>query len=139
MGPDELNQQPLSEFESQISGPLQITVGAFAGAELIGIASLRQEGKSKSRHRANIWGVYTKEGHRGLGIAWRLMDMLIDEAKSNSEITMLDLKVHSLNAPAKALYESFGFACYGTQQNTLLVDGNYIHEELTDLNLGKRV
>ena len=139
MGPEELNQQPISEFEKQISGPLQIAFGAFVGAELIAIAGLRQEGKSKSRHRANIWGVYTKEIHRGQGIARQLVDMLIGEAKSNPEITMLDLKVHSLNAPAKALYASLGFTCYGTQQNTLLVNGNYIHEELMDRNLGKRV
>jgi hypothetical protein len=64
MGPEELNQTSIEEFQRQICGPLQIAIGAFVGAELIGTACLRQEGKSKSRHRANIWGVYTNENYR---------------------------------------------------------------------------
>jgi ribosomal protein S18 acetylase RimI-like enzyme len=138
MGPEELSQQPISEFEKQICGPLQITFGAFVAVKLISIAGLRQESMSKRRHRATIWGMYTKEGYRGRGIARQLVDILMNEAKSNPEITMLNLNVHSLNAPAKALYASLGFTCYGTQHNTLLVNGKYIHEEQMELNLGKR-
>ena len=138
MGPEELNQQPITEFARQISGPLQITFGAFVAGKLISIAGLRQEGMSKRRHRATIWGVYTQENYRGQGIARQLMDILMSEAKANLEITMLNLNVHSLNATAKALYASLGFTCYGTQHNALQVNGEYIHEDQMELNLGKQ-
>jgi ribosomal protein S18 acetylase RimI-like enzyme len=133
---EELTRLPMSEIEKQVVGsPFQLVFGAFLAGQLISIAGLRREAMRKLRHRAVICNVYTKEAHRGKGIARKLMNVVLSEARSNTEITMLNLSVHSQNAAAKALYASLGFVCYGTQHNTLLVNGQYVHEEQMELNL----
>jgi ribosomal protein S18 acetylase RimI-like enzyme len=133
---EELTQLSLAEFEKQLAGSgLQLSFGAFLAGQLVGIASLRREALKKIRHRALLCHVYTREMHRGRGIARALMSALLNEARANPEITMLNLAVHADNTAAKSLYASLGFVCYGKQHNTLLVNGRYVHEELMELNL----
>jgi RimJ/RimL family protein N-acetyltransferase len=134
--PDELEQLPITEFEKQITGtPFPIVCGAFSDNILIAIAGLRRDSMRKVKHRAVVCYLFTSKAHRGKGIARKLMDALMIEAKSSTELTMLNLAVHSKNVAAKALYTSIGFVAYGIQQNTLFVNGEYVHEEQMELNL----
>ena len=40
------------------------------GDKLVGIVGVRGDARRKIKHRAMIWGVYTKASHRGRGIAY---------------------------------------------------------------------
>jgi RimJ/RimL family protein N-acetyltransferase len=63
------------------------------------------------------------------------MRVLLDDVRSSGEVSMLYLSVHSRNIAAKALYKSIGFRAYGLQRYSLLVDGEYVDEELMDLRV----
>ncbi|WP_435106320.1 GNAT family N-acetyltransferase [Arhodomonas sp. AD133] len=51
-------------------------------------------------------------------------------ATSTQTLRHLTLRVATVNASAKALYESVGFRCYGAEPESLMVDGEYYDEDL---------
>ena len=63
-----------------------------------------------------LTSVAVKEKYRNKGIAKKLMDSFIDEAK-NRNIAFINLEVRASNAPAIALYEKYGFEKVGTRKN----------------------
>lgn len=63
-----------------------------------------------------LTSVAVKEKYRNKGIAKKLMDSFIDEAK-NRNIVFINLEVRASNAPAIALYEKYGFEKVGTRKN----------------------
>jgi GNAT superfamily N-acetyltransferase len=62
-----------------------------------------------SGNRAHIMNVYTKEAYRRKGIAKRLVEMLMDEARGMG-VTHLSLDATDMGRP---LYESLGFQASG--------------------------
>lgn len=133
---EELRSTSISDFETQLrSSELQSVYGAFGGRELVGIIGLQRDAKKKIRHRAKVWGVYTKASYRGQGIARELMRALLDDVRSSGKFSLLYLSVHVRNIAAKALYRSIGFETYGLQRHSMLVDGEYIDEELMELGV----
>jgi ribosomal protein S18 acetylase RimI-like enzyme len=109
--------------------------GAWSRNQLVGIIGLSRDPARKLRHRANVWGLYTKPSYRAQGIARALMQAVLDAANASADITTLTLGVHTENAAAKSLYASFGFAACGILRNALCVDGVYVHEEQMVLEL----
>ena len=63
-----------------------------------------------------LTSIAVKEKYRNKGIAKKLMDSFIDEAK-NRNIAFINLEVRASNAPAIALYEKYGFVKMGTRKN----------------------
>ena len=63
-----------------------------------------------------LTSIAVKEKYRNKGIAKKLMDSFIDEAK-NRNIAFINLEVRASNAPAIALYEKYGFEKVGTRKN----------------------
>jgi ribosomal protein S18 acetylase RimI-like enzyme len=100
------------------------TAGAFDGKALVGIASLALTARhqAKRRHRAEIWNVYVAPEARGGGVARRLMQMLIDDARRRG-LEGLVLTVATSNAGAIGLYRSLGFAVIGTEPGALRLPG----------------
>jgi ribosomal protein S18 acetylase RimI-like enzyme len=113
----------------------QVIFGGFSNEELVAIVGLRRESSIKTRHKANIWGVYTSTQYRNRGISRKLLAAAIEEAKSGFEATVLTLAVNVDNLPAKAMYLSFGFCVFGCCPKSLLVDGAYVNEELLMLDV----
>ena len=50
--------------------------GAFDSA-LVGVVGVRRQTRQKERHKAQIWGMYLREEHRGRGLGRRLMEAAI--------------------------------------------------------------
>jgi len=126
--PEELTQMTLCELEEQIAPtPFQSVYGAYLRGELVGIAGARREPLRKIKHRALIWGVYVKASHRGQRIARGLLRVLMDNLQATREVSRVYLSVHSQNIAA---------GC-GYQRNSLLVDGEYVDEELMELTLSE--
>lgn len=63
-----------------------------------------------------LTSVAVKEKYRNKGIAKKLMDSFIDEAKKRN-IAFINLEVRASNAPAISLYEKYGFEKVGTRKN----------------------
>ncbi|MBW7569258.1 GNAT family N-acetyltransferase [Chromobacterium subtsugae] len=120
-----------SEIAGQITaGDTQRAVGAFIGGELAGVAALRRDGRAKIRHRATVQGVFTLPAHRGQGVARALLQALLDEAATLPGLLSLELAVHAENAPAKALYQAFGFRRVGLIPGAVMLDGRCLDEVL---------
>ena len=77
------------------------------------------------RHSGNL-GMGVVAAHRGRGIGTALMDATLNAAKARG-FKRIDLTVRTDNAPARRLYERFGFEVEGVCRRHLLVDGEY-HE-----------
>ncbi|MDJ0449151.1 GNAT family N-acetyltransferase [Methylocystis sp. JR02] len=109
-------------------------VGYFAGDALAGAAGLTFFSGAKLGHKALLWGMYLRAAHRGSGAADRLMEALLEQARSRVEIVMLT--VVDENARAKRFYERWGFTTYGVEPHAAkLGDGDYLDEALMALRL----
>ena len=114
------------------------TMGAFDGDALVGMAILGVVGRdrAKTRHKVEVWSVYTAPEARGRGVARRMMGLLLDEARRRGyEAAMLTVASH--NAAARGLYESLGFRRYGTEpKHVKLADGRYVDDDLMQIDFG---
>jgi len=64
---------------------------------------------------------------RGTGLARRLVAAVLEHAAARVELIQLSVVLG--NAPARRLYESFGFEAYGIEARSLRVAGVY-HDEV---------
>ncbi len=118
-----------AEFQRMISQPPNCTLGAFAGDALVGIAGLVVPVRQKQRHKGIIVGVYVEASHRRHGLARRLIEELIVQARRSS-LRVIELAVTVGNQPARRLYYRLGFRTYGIERFALAINDSYLDEEL---------
>ncbi|MES2297081.1 MAG: GNAT family N-acetyltransferase [Pseudomonadota bacterium] len=112
--------------------------GAWSRNQLIAIIGVSRDPAKKLRHRANLWGVYTKPPYRGQGVARALLEAVLEALRASGDINTVTLSVNVENMAAKRLYGSAGFVSFGVQRNAMLVDGLPVHEEHMLLELVRR-
>lgn len=127
---EEALDKPVEKTAEQLSSPSATTFGAFVGGRLLGNVTLTRHTPAKLRHRANVVGVYVTPSARGRKIASRLMEALVEHAKSLEGLEQLYLAVVSDNGPAIELYQNCGFEKYGTEYRSMKAEGSYIDEDL---------
>lgn len=132
---EEEKQFSIDHFESRIQDDGIYTFGAFEQEDLVGVVTLILERKSKLEHRANIVAMYVRNEKRKLGMGKELMLSAINHARYLGSIKQIYLAVTSINVPAKKLYESLGFECYGKDRNALKIKDTYYDEDLMVLSL----
>jgi ribosomal protein S18 acetylase RimI-like enzyme len=110
-------------------------LGAFEGAEMIGMASFIRDAGLKERHKGRIFGVYVSPGQRGKGAGRALLGVLLERAKADASLEQILLAVASGQGAARQLYASLGFETYGTEPNALKVGTTYVDEELMILRV----
>lgn len=98
-------------IESRASGMI---LGAFE-SDLVGSVGLRRGPNSSTAHQIHVWGMYVTPEFRGRGLARRLMEEALRQAKQFDGVTWACLDVTTEAPLARKLYESFGFRCWGTQ------------------------
>jgi ribosomal protein S18 acetylase RimI-like enzyme len=113
------------------------TLGAFIENELVGIVSFTRNGndREKLRHKGVLFRMYVSENFRGLGIAKKLIQELIDRVVKIEDIEQINLTVISNNENAKKLYEKFGFQTFGSEVNAIKWKGKYFTEDQMTLHL----
>ncbi|MGJ7529632.1 GNAT family N-acetyltransferase [Variovorax sp. GB1P17] len=109
--------------------PDQGVFGAFDGATLVGIVTLRRESASKLRHKGMIFGMYVAPEARGKGVGRSLLSQALVLAQLVPDLLQVNLCVNASNAAAIALYESLGFETFGREPGALRI-GDVLHEEL---------
>ena len=120
------NSEPLTWFASRLGD--SVVFGAFAGAELLGIAGFFRQQGQKMAHKGVLVGMYVRPDARRAGLGRRLVEAVIGHACHHVEI--LQLTVVSGNDAARRLYQRLGFVEYGIERNALKAGADYCDEVL---------
>ena len=110
-----------ASFAASLAKPLpNLVLGAWREGDPapVGMAGLYADRGRKLAHRGHIWGVYVRDAARRHGAARLLLLRLLEAARGGS----LDVVLLSVTAGVpgpRALYESLGFAAYGTEPAAL--------------------
>lgn len=116
---------PMSFWEDRLKTD-EIGTIFFAEHEnqLIGMTGIRRGESPKTKHNANIWGVYVRPEWRGLRIAEALIEVCIEWAKSRG-IAIVKLGVTAASTSAVRCYQRCGFIIYGTEPRGIFHEGQY--------------
>jgi RimJ/RimL family protein N-acetyltransferase len=133
---DRASQQSIKYWEDTLAMNDQESAIFFAEHEgqLIGMTGIARGRSPKTRHGADIWGVYVMPQWRGLHIAEELLASCKNWAKAR-EVVILRLAVVATNQSAIRCYERCGFVTYGTEPRALCYEGTYYDEYLMSLSL----
>ena len=128
--PGERAALPLSWWEQRLDdGPQaqQVVLGAFDDrGRLGGAAGLQFEMREKSRHKANLYGMYVAPSCRRAGAGRRLVEAALAEAAAREGVKLVQLTVTQGNHAAEALYEACGFQAFGVEPFAIRQDGNFL-------------
>lgn len=114
--------------EESIAGPHSAIFGSFESVRLVSSVGVLQNTRPKIAHMAEIVGVYTTPDARGKGHSRACMTAAIIWARAR-HVRAIRLGVSVDTPAARALYESLGFVAWGTEPESMLVDGVY-HDEI---------
>jgi RimJ/RimL family protein N-acetyltransferase len=123
--------QPLDRFTARLTD--DFVLGAFRGAQLVGIAGFYIQPKPKHTHKGMLWGMYVRPDARGAGIGRLLVEAVIEHARRHVEL--LQLFVVSDNLAARRLYALLGFVEYGIEWHATKYRGQYHDDVLMALPL----
>ena len=93
-------------------------------SQLIGMTGIRRGEWPKTKHTAQIWGVYVRPEWRGHQIGGALIEACTDWAKQKG-VNTLHLGVTAASTSAIRCYERCGFTISGTEPRGLFYDGKY--------------
>ena len=114
----------IEDFGKDRSGVIMI---ATCEDGFIGMAGMVRGHWPKTRHRADIWGVYVKPAWRGFRLCEAIVSNCLDWAV-NQQITMVMLGVNTLNASAIECYSRCGFSITGKEPRAMYDQGIYYDE-----------
>lgn len=128
--------------ESAIAAKLAENENDIAGAfddgpapRLFASAGVVRLDPRKTRHRALIWGVYVTPAARGKGLGRAVMNLAINTARTWPGVECIWLSVSDRTPAARALYESLGFATWGTEPDAIRIAGESAAEHHMHLRL----
>lgn len=105
---------------------------AETAGQVVAAADIRKH-KGRMRH-VGTFGVAVKAGFRRKGIATKLVDTLLQEAKRDG-LKLIVLDVFEDNLPARVLYTKFGFKEVGKIPNAIFWNGRYMNAFIMALEI----
>jgi ribosomal protein S18 acetylase RimI-like enzyme len=124
----------LDDFAARWPAPPGVMLGGFSADRLVGITGLQVQPRVKQRHKGFIYTVYVDPAFRGLGLAAGLVEAAIAAARQ-AGLRLVWLGVAIGNDGARRIYDRLGFRTFGIEPRGLLVDGDFVDEELMLLDL----
>ncbi len=122
----------VGQLAERLGQPQNVVLGAFSTDGLLSVAGLVRGNRPKTRHRADVWGVYTRPTARRRGLSRAVLEEAIALARSwstaDDPVVRIGLSVSSHSPAARRLYESLGFVVWGTEPDALRVDGELFDE-----------
>ncbi len=104
----------------------QRVVGAFmpgaTGEALVGVVTVVRQSRLKTRHRADLYGLYVAPEARRVGVGQALVAAAV-RAAGELGADRLELTVTADNEAARRLYDEAGFRTWGVQPSGLRADG----------------
>lgn len=122
---DDTGSEPAIIAE-RIADPENAILGVFDErdpSQLLAVAGVFRQKRIKLRHRAGIWGVYCDPAARGRGLGRAVVQAAIDTARSWPGVKLIGLAVTARSPKVRALYESLGFIHWGTEPDSIEIDG----------------
>ena len=115
--PEERAQAPESFWVQRVDDPTGLSAvwGAWLDGALVGAVTLEGSARQKTRHKAQLLGMYVSAAARGQGAGRALLDAVIAHAQSQPGLLRLHLTVTEGNTPALRLYQAVGFETYGVE------------------------
>jgi len=86
----------------------------------------------KTKHIAQIFGVYVDPNFRGRGVGRNMLEKALDLIGENKGIVKVRLTVNPQRTAAITLYKSLGFAIVGELKNELKVGGEFYDEVIME-------
>src|SRR3989344_8640659 len=115
---------PESEWRKRIKN----TLFAMDGNKAVGMVVHVLGKKQKTKHIANIFGVYVNKKYRGLGIGKKLIEGALFQIRKDRNIIKIDLTVNPKQKEAVKLYKKYGFNIVGVLKKDLFVDKKFYDE-----------
>jgi len=105
---------------------MQNVLFAMSKERPIGMIAYVFNDRSKTRHIAEIFGVYVNTRHRARGVGTALLTETLSLVRKNRRIVKVKLAVNSEQLAALRLYQSAGFVVSGREKKELKVGRKYI-------------
>jgi len=102
--------------------------------KIIGIATINSNQKTRTRH-VGVLGIVIEKRYWGLGLGKKLMDFLINWAKTNNITKKITLLTNENNKTAQDLYKKVGFMEEGLLKNDNYINGVYFNTVIMGLTL----
>jgi ribosomal protein S18 acetylase RimI-like enzyme len=118
--------QALAWFEETVSS--SAVFAACRGSDVLGIAALTPQRGRKKAHKGVVWAIYVRVTARKMGVGRRLIENVIEYARSR--LDLIQLNVNTDNQAARLLYESCGFSQYGIEEYAVKYERGYIDNVL---------
>jgi len=128
----ERESQPNTWWLARISCPngYAQAIGAFDDNRLIGTVALDFHRKPKTKHKADLIGMYVQPNARRLNIGRQLLDAAIRLAHSRDGVAIIKLTATQGNEAAIRLYHSAGFETFGIEPMAIFSeDSGYLAKE----------
>jgi len=94
---------------------------AMSGDRPVGMIVFVTNSRIKTKHTAEIFGVYVKSSHRGKGIGSELLGEALSQIRKNRSVLKVSLSVNPEQEPAVELYRKAGFEVVGRARKDLKV------------------
>ncbi len=114
--------------------PISLLIGCFIDGELASVANLSVSDRWKIRHIGKI-GVSVKKKFWRQRIGFKMMEIMIEYAKSKQQLDIIQLEVRTDNYNAINLYETLGFFPVGTIPKATKIDGHFYDHHIMVLYL----
>lgn len=118
--------------ESDWKRRIKNTLFAMDDNKPVGMITYVFNDKIKTRHIANIFGVYVKKEYRKQGIGKKLIERALSNIKKNKEIIKINLCVNPKQKTALNLYKKYRFKVIGRLKKDLFIDGKFYDELLME-------
>jgi ribosomal protein S18 acetylase RimI-like enzyme len=101
---------------------------ALSKDRLVGMIVVVFRARAKTKHVADLFGVYVNKEYRNRGIGKKLIEGALKIIKRNLNVTKIKLTVNPEQSSAVRLYERFGFESVGRLKTELKVHGRFYDE-----------
>lgn len=129
---------PLAEYEKNLEATEaernSIILVATLDDEIVSIASITSSQKARTKHVGTL-GIVIGQSYCGFGLGRKMMDTLIEWARSNGITKKISLLTREDNYRAIELYKKVGFKEEGRLENDNFIDGNYYNTLMMSLAL----
>jgi ribosomal protein S18 acetylase RimI-like enzyme len=100
---------------------IQNALFAMSSDAPVGMVVYAFNGRSKTRHIAEIFGVYVSADHRGEGVGTRMLEHALLQIRKNRRVVKIKLAVNPEQRAAVKLYKKAGFVVTGRAKKELKV------------------
>ena len=100
---------------------IQNVLFAISDDSPVGMIVYAVSGRSKTKHIAEIFGVYVSNDYRGHGVGTRMLERALLQIRKNRGIIKVKLTVNPEQIPAVKLYRKAGFVVTGRARKELRI------------------